>query len=125
MVKVTVIKDSVIHRQQIYKINDSFMLDDKVAVRLLEDGYVSIEGGEEVAEVLAEAGIETLDVPFQKNQLEEMEYAEVVQLAKDLGVKASGKKTDIIERILESQSDDEVIEDDADCDEAPNTGMPE
>lgn len=129
--KVTVIKDSVIYEQKIYKKDESFELDNEVAISLLERGYVQIEGGEEVAEALKEAGVDTISVPFQREELEAMEYKEVVALAKDLGLNAGGKKAEIIERILEFHADEEAGDDEeladgeSESDELPQTDMPE
>ena len=121
--KVTVVKDSVIYNQTIYKKDESFECDDAIAISLLEREYVSIEGGEEVAQALTDAGIETLTVPFERAELELLDRAELVQLAKDLGVKANGKSEEIIERILEVHVDEE--EDSESTDDMPATGMPE
>ena len=122
--KVKVVKDSVIHGQKIYKTDETFELNDDVAISLLERGYVEIEGGEEVAKALAEKGIETLNVPFEREQLEAMDYKELAQLAKDLGVKVSRKKDELVERILEFHADEEVAGE-TESDELPNTEMPE
>lgn len=123
--KVTVIKDSVIYQQTIYKEGQSFDCDDAIATSLLERGYVSVKGGEETAKALADAGIETLDVPFNREQLEEMDRTELIALAKDLGLKASGKNSEIIERIVEFHEIEEIENNDEELGEMPDTGMPE
>ena len=124
-VNVTVIKDSVIYDQKIYKKGESFDLDEKMAISLMEREYVYITGDEKVAEVLAENGVDTISIPFERAELELMEHKEIVQLAKDLGLKASGKKAEIIERILEFHAEEEFADDEAEDTEMPNTDMPE
>ena len=124
--EVKVIKDSVLYNQSIYKKDETMIVDDKIAVSLMERGYVQIEGGEEISQLLEDEGVETLDVPFDKEQLEKMDYKEIVQLAKDLDIKASGKKEEIIERLLESNvEDDEFLNEELSDDELPNTDMPD
>lgn len=128
--KVTVIRDSVIHAQQIYKVGDSFELDDDVAISLMDRGYVSIIGDEGTVEVLEEKGVTTMNVPFERADLELMEYRELVTLANELGLKVGRKKKDeVIERILEFRADEEVEEiahdEESETDELPNTDMPD
>ena len=120
--KVTVIKDSVIYKAIIYKVNETFDADDAIAIALEKRGYVTpaIEVGniEIVEDEVPSTG------HLDKGQLEDMSYQELKKLASDLGVSADGKKADLIERILAVEVEipsDAVVEED----ELPNTSMPE
>ena len=120
--KVTVIKDSVIYKGIIYKVNDTFDADDAIAISLEKRGYVT--------PAIEVVNIETVDdeVPstghLDTEDLENMTYQDLKKLASELGVSADGKKADLIERISAVEVEvpsDAVVEEE----ELPNTSMPE
>lgn len=132
--KVLVVKDSVIYQGQIYKTNKSFDLDDVLAKELIKNGIV-VSYSNKKEEVVAESAsedspeeqkeVKTVTVTFDKESLEEMKYQELKKLASDMGLDASGKKEELVERIaneLVEVDTDEVAEDEEDL---PNTSMPE
>lgn len=132
--KVLVVKDSVIYQGQIYKTNTSFDLDDVLAKELIKNG-IAVSYSNKKEEVVAESAsedspeeqkeVKTVTVTFDKESLEEMKYQELKKLASDMGLDASGKKEELVERIaneLVEVDTDEVAEDEEDL---PNTSMPE
>lgn len=65
---------------------------------------IEVEDTKEVEESEIEESEEVEDEGYTREELEGMKYTELKSLAKDLGVSASGKKVDLIDKILESQS---------------------
>ena len=107
---VTNKNESVIYNGVIYKHEDAFEADDAIAKSLIERGYVK-----EVTTEADEAEVKTgyLD----KAQLEEMPYPELKRLAAQLGLDATGKKADLIERICGEEvgvEDEAIAETEAD-----------
>ena len=125
--KVIVINknESVICGGKIFRENDTFEVDDVVAKSLIERGYVK-----EVTNTDTEDEAELKTGYLDKNELEEMSYSELRRLAAQMGLDATGKKTDLIERISgeevtvgdETEAEDEAEEADGDL---PNTAMPD
>ena len=75
---------------------------------------IEVEDIKEVEEPEIEESEEVEDEGYTREELEGMKYTELKSLAKDLGVSASGKKVDLIDRILESQ---EVVEEEEEVEE--------
>lgn len=126
--KVLVVKDSVIYQGQIYKTNTSFDLDDVLAKELIKNGIVVAYGNEKEEKVAVEDSQEeqkaTVEGEISKEMLEEMKYQELKKLASDMGLDASGKKEELIERISKETVEVEV-EAEEEEEELPNTSMPE
>ena len=126
--KVLVVKDSVIYQGQIYKTNTSFDLDDVLAKELIKNGIVVAYGNEKEEKVAVEDSQEeqkaTVEGKISKEMLEEMKYQELKKLASDMGLDASGKKEELIERISKETVEVEV-EAEEEEEELPNTSMPE
>lgn len=132
--KATVInkEESVIYQGNIYRYGDSFEVDDSIGKSLIERGY--IKGETDNSDLFDED--EVCDV---KAELEKMSYPQLKAYASKLGVSASGKKEELIARILEFLAEDEnedetdfeevdgkdSDEDEEPGDELPNTSMPE
>ena len=127
---VTVIKEqeSVIYNGVIYYHGDSFEVDEAIGESLMERGYVAItaaapadeapvEDTEEAVEELQEAVVEA-------DELEGMSYSELKRIAAQKGLSAIGKKDELIARIREAEMPVEEAEE-SDCEELPNTAMPE
>lgn len=129
MAKIKVIndKESVIYRNQIYIFGDEFEIEDTdVAMSLMERGYV--EAVTDSPELYPE--VETASVEAE-GSLEEMSYQDLKKMASEMGIDASGKKNELIERIRNHVANSTIDEttDDEDpeeiVDEAPITSMPE
>ena len=126
--KVTVTKEneSVIYNGTIYSHGQSFDVDDAIGKSLMERGYVSDASS---------------DAASGGNLLETLSYPELKKLAAEKGVAATGKKEDLIARILAAEAEDEyeadeeqdaaedeepkAAEDESEADELPNTSMPD
>lgn len=112
---VTKENESVIYNGKIYSHGQSFDVDDVIGQSLVDRGYVSVTAQE------ATAG---------GNPLEELSYAELKKLAAERGVAATGKKDELMARLMGNNKPDESdceAEDDVEesADELPNTDMPE
>lgn len=130
--KVKVIKDSVIYKGKIYKLDDEFELKDVLAQSLMESGYVTAFNEGEFTDIEddSQEEQETIEGNLSIEQLQEMKYSDLKKLASDLKVGATGTKEELIEKIasvnveVEAPYDDEIIEEDEDG-ELPQTGMPD
>ena len=143
-VKVIHEKESVIYKEGIYKKDDVFEVDEVIAESLIERGYVVPTEVSE-AEVIdveyeeVEEEVETVKGKWDKEDLKTWKVAELKELAEELGIEATGKKEELIEKICEVEVEipsDEIIteeefeeiqeasEEETDG-EGPDTGMPE
>lgn len=131
--------EAVIYKRKIMAIGDTFDADDTIAESLIERKVVEPaepvpfeeptdeEPVEEEAvgeEPTDEEPVETVKAKWDKDDLMEWDYAEIKKLASDLGIKAVGKKEELIEKICEVEVEiplDEIMTED----ELPATGMPE
>ena len=96
--KVTVIKDSVIYQQKIYRVDEVIDIsDDETAKSLLDRGCVAVDvpQWQEIAPEIDEADLH--DIEYTAESLAEFDRKELQQIAKELGVKASGTNEEIIE----------------------------
>lgn len=117
-VTVTKENESVIYNGKIYSHGQSFDVDEVIGKSLIERGYVA-----------------AADAVCAEKSLEDLSYAELKKLAADMGVSATGKKEELIDRIRSASEEDEAEteaeeeqeseEGEADAEELPNTGMPE
>lgn len=119
--RVTVIKNSVIYKGEIYGIGGSFDADELIGKSLIERGYVKETDGAEVIEG-------TLD----EAQLQEMSVKDLKRLAGDMGLDTSGKKDELIARICNEKvnvevEEDEIVDEGGNeaADDLPDTSMPE
>lgn len=109
--------ESVVYDGKIYSFGDDFEVDNAIGKSLIERGYVTEIGGsanpseEEIIDVDYEEVAESNEV----KDVSEMSYPELKAYASELGISASGKKTELIERINEALATDEL----------PDTSMPE
>lgn len=127
-VTVTKKNESVIHNGKIYKHGESFTVEEVIGKSLIERGYVAVTGEEEQDE--AELKIGTLDA----EQLRELSYPKLKQLAAQMGVEAKGSKEELIAKITavevgigEEEEEEQTSEEEEEeiSDELPNTDMPE
>ena len=124
--KVIKTDESVIYAGQIYKFGDEFEIDDLIGKSLIERGY--IQGVTDNGDLFAEDEVVDLTV-----NVEEMSYPQLKAYASELGISASGKKEELIERIKDFLSTVEELpeeaeaetEDEEEAGELPNTSMPE
>ena len=121
---------SVIYKDKIYRENDHIEIDDAVGASLVKRGCI-IEYSE----------AEMVKGKWDKEDLKTWKVAELKELAAELGIDATGKKEELIERICAVEVElpaDEVIteeefeeiqkaseEDHEEDGEGPATGMPE
>ena len=132
-VKVIHETESVIYKKEIYKKGDTFEIDEALAASLVErkyvepaepfDGVIDVEY-KEVVEEKIEDEAETVKGKFDKEQLMGMDYAEIKKIASDLGIKAVGKKDELIKKIC-AEEVEIPVEAMITEDELPNTDMPE
>lgn len=121
--KVRVInkKESVIYKCEVHRFGDEFEMDSAIAKNLIEREFIEVV--DEEAEVLTGH--------LDKEQLAGMPYKEVQKLAKDIGVDASGKKEEIIERIIAQEVElpfSDIVDEGDEVEEGievPNTNMPD
>lgn len=128
-----IVKESVIYKGKIYRKNDHIEIDDKVGASLVKRGCI-IEYSE----------AETVKGNWDKEDLKTWKVAELKELAAELGIEATGKKEELIEKICEVEveipvnetiTEEEIEEiqnaseedhdEDSDDGDGPNTGMPE
>lgn len=119
--KVRVInkKESVIYKGEVYRFDEEFEMDEVIAKGLSERGYIQAVENTDEEEITA---TETQD--GENDPLEGKSYKELQKMAKEMGLDASGKKEELIERISEVMFEvpfSDLPEDD----EFPNTNMPE
>lgn len=124
---IKVIKDSIIHKGEIYNIDDAFECDNGIAESLIERGFASPYQSNNVVE---EPTIEEEEMTghLDPTDLETYSYQDLKKLASDLGVSANGTKKELIERISAVEVGipaDAVFENEAEAEEFPNTSMPE
>lgn len=128
IVKVIKENESVIYNSTIYKYNESFEADDAIAASLIERGYVEAISAPAVPveeDTVADEA-ELIEGTLDENALEGMTYAELKHLAAEMGLDATGKKADLIERISaqEVTVEKEAIVEEESAGDLPNTDMP-
>lgn len=125
---IKVIKDSIIYRGEINALGTEFECDDAVAKSLIERGFAtptSVVITNEIEEDTVEEKVIEHKSFLDAEQLEnEFSYQELKKLASDMGLSAKGSKAELIERITAEEVGYELPEE-ADCEEMPNTDMPE
>ena len=130
-----IVKESVIYKGVIYQIGDHIEVDDVIGASLLARGCIK-----EYSEA-------TVKAKWNKEDLETWKMGELKRLAAELGIEATGKKAELIEKICAVEVEipeeaivnvdengvpvDEVVTDEnqeapeEESEEGPNTGMPE
>lgn len=121
---VTVIKnnESVIYEGKIYSHGQSFEVDDLIGKSLMERGYVAISVSESVDEVTTPSDDEDNTDDVSIASLENAPYTELKKMAASMGLDSSGKKKDLIARIIGAEQN---TDEDEPLDDLPNTDMPE
>ena len=131
MIDVKVIKDSVIYDGKIYKLDDTFKLDDIIATELIKNGnVVAFQEAEIIEPDNAEDSQVEQDVltgTLDAEDLKSMKKDDLVRLAQQMGLDTKGTKDELIERIsnVEVEVDEEEEDDVEETDELPNTSMPD
>lgn len=125
MLLVKVIKDSVIYKGDIKKLDTEFECDKAIAESLIERGFVvatALVVGEE-----PEAEAELVTGYMDAEQLKEYSYKDLQKLAKEMGLSANGTKDELIERIAHTEVQYDINEtiDEEELEELPMTSMPE
>ena len=127
--KARVIKtdESVIYQGKIHSFGDEFEVNDEIGKSLIERGYIA---GVDYTpalpyedEAVAEPEAEEIADGIEIKDISGMSYPELKAYASELGLSASGRKDELIERINEYFG--KLEEADTEGDELPNTDMPE
>lgn len=116
---VTVINksESVIYDGKIYGYAETFEIDSIIGKSLIERGYVATADKEESQEIPSMENVIT-----EQNEtadLNDLSYSELKRIAAEKGLSATGKKTDLIDRILSAENAEGTTDD------LPDTSMPE
>ena len=126
-----IVNESVVYNGSIYKKNDIMNVDDAVGASLVKRGVITaFEETEEesVEEFIEEKSVETVNGKWDKEDLKTWKVAELKELATELGIDATGKKEELIEKICADKAEipvDAIITEEEAIEELPNTSMPE